>query len=93
MDKDTIISQLENENILLKKQNEDLEERLKKYTDNTKKYYENHKEEIKKLRIIIIKLITMKIVQGCKFILINGLTQTIKLILVQLIFEIQDLYP
>ena len=47
MDKDNIISQLENEIIILQKQNKDLEERLKKYTDNTKKYYENHKEEIK----------------------------------------------
>jgi hypothetical protein len=47
MDKDNIISQLENKIIILQKQNTDLEERLKKYTDNTKKYYENHKEEIK----------------------------------------------
>ena len=48
MDKDTIISQLENEIINLKKQNEDLEERLKKYTapSRSKKYYENHKEEL-----------------------------------------------
>ena len=48
MDKDNIISQLENEIIILQKQNKDLEERLKKYTapSRSKKYYENHKEEL-----------------------------------------------
>jgi hypothetical protein len=48
MDKDNIISQLENEIIILQKQNKDLEERLKKYTapSRSKTYYENHKEEL-----------------------------------------------